>query len=503
MLIAIPFILNSLFNFAIGLLVAKFLGPAEYGRFALALSTAIVIETLCFDWLRLSATRYYSEQDRTSRPEIRATLNLMFAVIAVIVLAAAGMLAFAQISLPLSKGLVLLTIGAALTNSMFDFSASLERARFLDRAYGVLVIAKNVTSIALTVGGAWYFGSAKAALAGMMISVIGSLAISRRTLHDAAATPRRAERRLALSFAAYALPIVLANGLYQTVPMINRGLVAHIHSFAESGQLALAFETGIRIIGAIGTSIDVLLFQLAVRAEKRFGASAARERVAGNMGVVFAVVLAVVCGCWLILPSFERIFIPEHFRGPFAHYFTLTLPAVMAFALINYGVGPAFQIAHRTLPLIVCALIGVVSDGVAIVFLPVSSDATSFALAQSISTCAALAAMIVLMAKLAPVWPRARDIFGALAAAAAMTAAVLPLRHLPPSLATLASQVGAGVAVYGLVVLIADVAQIRSLLAPRLLGGLGRKQAAADLTTRSEQAAVEAQIIELDRTAIG
>ena len=30
--------LNAIFNLAIGLLVARFLGPAEFGRFALALA---------------------------------------------------------------------------------------------------------------------------------------------------------------------------------------------------------------------------------------------------------------------------------------------------------------------------------------------------------------------------------------------------------------------------------------------------------------------------------
>ena len=44
---------NILFNFAIGLLVAKFLGPEEYGRFALAYATAIFVQTGFFDWIRV------------------------------------------------------------------------------------------------------------------------------------------------------------------------------------------------------------------------------------------------------------------------------------------------------------------------------------------------------------------------------------------------------------------------------------------------------------------
>ena len=62
MKLALTFALNTLFNFAVGLLVAKFLGPAEYGRFALAGAVAVFINTALFDWLRLAATRFYSER---------------------------------------------------------------------------------------------------------------------------------------------------------------------------------------------------------------------------------------------------------------------------------------------------------------------------------------------------------------------------------------------------------------------------------------------------------
>ena len=43
------FTVNSLLNFVVSLLVAKFLGPAEYGRFVLALSASVVIQLLLND----------------------------------------------------------------------------------------------------------------------------------------------------------------------------------------------------------------------------------------------------------------------------------------------------------------------------------------------------------------------------------------------------------------------------------------------------------------------
>jgi O-antigen/teichoic acid export membrane protein len=308
----------------------------------------------------------------------------------------------------------------------------------------------------------------------MMLSVAGSLAAGRGGLIDRNAGAKRAERALAFRFLTYGLPIVLANFLYQTVPLANRVIVSQTLGFAEAGQLSLAFEIGIRVVGAIGSALDVILFQIAVLTEKTAGADEARMQISRNMGVVFAIVLPSVVGCWLILPSFEALFVPETFRGPFAHYFTLTAPALLGFALMNYGVHPAFQIAHRLAPLIIAALVASLANSLAVIFLPASADASKFAIAQSISTCSGLAALIVMMFALEPMWPRARDRVGALAASALMLGASLPLRSFAPGAITLAGQLVAGVLVYGAAAFAFDVAKSRSVIAPKLAARMKR-----------------------------
>ena len=391
-----PFILNSLLNFIVSLLVARFLGPAEYGRFVLALSAAVVLQTFVFDWLRLTATRFYSEHDRARSPQIRATMDAAFLLLAAFAALAALAIYALHVRLPLSPDLATLAIGVSISNGLFDFATALVRARFLDKTYGAVVLAKNLLSFLLTVGGAFLFASANIALLGMMVSVVGSLVLGGRELIDKDAAPGRAQRSLAVKFLRYGFPIVIANVLYQTIPLTNRAIVSQTLGFAEAGQLSLAFEIGVRIVGAIGSALDVILFQIAVLAEKTTGGDAARAQISRNMGVVFAIVLPAVAGCWLVLPSFEALFVPEHFRGPFAHYFALSLPALLAFALMNYAVNPAFQIAHRLAPLVIGALVALIVNLLAALYLPDSVDATKFAIAQSLSSCAGLVALLVM-----------------------------------------------------------------------------------------------------------
>jgi O-antigen/teichoic acid export membrane protein len=206
---------------------------------------------------------------------------------------------------------------------------------------------------------------------------------------------------------------------------------------------------------------------VAVRAETTGGAAAAREQMSRNIGILFAVILPSVAGCWLVLPSFEHLVIPPAFHGSFSHYFTLILPAMLCFALTQYCVGPAFQIVHRTMPLIIGGIVSASANGLALLLLPTSADASSFALAQSIGGCASLATMVAFLVTLEPMWPRPRDIAGALVGTAAMVLAVAPLRAMCPCVPTLALTAAAGFGVYMLAILAFDVGGLRTLLGDR------------------------------------
>ena len=68
MIVGVAYASNALFNFLVGLLVARFLGPAEFGRFAIAFATAVLVNTGAFDWIRVSAVRFYSDRSRRRAP---------------------------------------------------------------------------------------------------------------------------------------------------------------------------------------------------------------------------------------------------------------------------------------------------------------------------------------------------------------------------------------------------------------------------------------------------
>ncbi|HUZ91121.1 MAG TPA: polysaccharide biosynthesis C-terminal domain-containing protein, partial [Methylocella sp.] len=465
---------SILFNFAIGLLIAKFLGPEEYGRFALAYATAIFVQTGFFDWIRLGATRFYSERIRSEEPALRATLDFGFAFITAGLAVGTCLLLFSGVKFTLSYGLIGLALGVAVTNGLFDYHTALVRACFDDRLFARLALVKNVVAFALMGGGAFLFGSAKMTLIGTIISLGGSVVTARAALRDPASKPRLARVSIAGSLMAYSLPIVGANLLYLAIPLANRSILAILDGFSETGQFSLAYDFGTKAVQAIGSALDIVLFQIAVATHESHGPAQARQQIARNMTIVIAMVLPACTGLWLTLPSIEDLVVPEAFRGHFDVLLPLMMTGLFCMAMIQYAINPIFQIEKKTAPLIVAALAACAADPLLLLVLRQDDGASSLAIAQ---TGAMLTALIVLIGFASPTWrhwPRPRDLAVAVFANALMGAIVLPMRSHEPGLATLFEQIATGVIVYAFVVFGLDVAGLRTITLTRLRLTLAR-----------------------------
>ena len=459
--VLLAFLANSATNVVIGLLVAKYLGPEEYGRFAIAFSISAVVQTALFDWLRLAATRFYSVRVRDQKPVVRATLDMSFVAVVCALALATLLFAYFGPTLDFDGVLILLALLTAVVNGLFDYSTALVRARFDDHLFGRLIFVKNLLSLLLTGGGAFWFHSAGVALAGTIASLFGTVIAARASLTDKGAPPGAARRETAAALIAYSAPIVTANLLYQAIPLAARSTVADVYDFAETGQFALAFDLGMRAMLAFGSALDVLLFQIAVAAHENHGAERARRQVGRNMAVVLAFLLPACTGLFLVMPSIELLIVPAQYRGPFAHYLGLLLPGLFAMGMILFGVNPVFQIGKKTAPMVGAALVAVAAGFFLVVALPWGRDASSLALAQCGAYLAALVATLFFAARAKPIWPRPRDVAFAVVATGGMVAVLSPLREMTPGVLTLLLQVSLGVVVYGVLTLIFDTAGLR------------------------------------------
>lgn len=473
MAVIVAFVLNAGLNFVVGLLVAKLLGPAQFGVFALATAGAVVLNTLLFEWLRLSATRFYSGRVRVDEPWIRQGLDRAYLVVALGLAASAllyGGLDLAANKDPQSRAVV--TAGAALVAvgiGLFDYHAALARARFDGGLYLRLVALKNVFAFVTMAGTAWFFPEPVYVLLAGGISQALAVAFLRTPLRD----PPTPVVRVRLSetwrlFLVYGLPLIAANGIYQFLPFLNRWSIADGAGFTEAGYFSLAADVASRSLGTLGTALDLLLFQLAVQAEEHHGRAAAEVQIGRNAAIVVALMLPCAAGFWIVLPALQALVVPEAFRGPFALYAGILIPGLFCLALTNFALNPVFQIRRRTLPVIGAAVFGLAVNGLCLVLLPPAFGPAGVAMAQS----AGMAAAMLLLALRALTGPQRialpwHEILAATGASLVMVLCLLPLRQVGPW-QTLAFGIPLGMLIYAALVWLFDIAGLRTIVAARL-----------------------------------
>lgn len=470
MILVLAFVINAGLNFVLGLAVAKFLGPELFGRYAVAMAIAVVVNTTCFEWLRLSATRFYSDRTRETDPGVRATLELGYAAVTLALVALVLLAVVSEVNLGLPVALLAAATAAGIGFGLFDYRTALARARFLEHASIELVLFKNALGFALMVGGAYLTQDPVLVMAGAAVSAGAALLVARRALSDSGARLRLAERRHLASFSAYAIPLVGANILYQLLPLMNRTAVAWQNGYAEAGQFSLAADLGLRLFMTLGSAMDILLFQLAVRTDAAEGREAAERQIGRNIALVFAVMLPFGAGLWLVLPGIEALLVPAAYKGPFAFYMTLLIPAFFGFAFIQYALNPVFQLRKETAPVIVAALVALGVNGALLLVLPGLVGPAGVALAQvagfAIAT-VTVGALALRSSRSALPW---RDLALTVAATGAMMAAVLPLRDLQPVGLALTASAVLGLIVYGGLAYALDIASLRTLARARSFG---------------------------------
>jgi O-antigen/teichoic acid export membrane protein len=473
MLVVAAFLINSIFNFALGLLIARFLGPVGFGQYAIAAALAVVVNTLFLDWIRLAATRFYSAKARADDPAVRGTLDAIFMLSSLGLTAAAAALLWLGHDFRLAMALALLTPAMGVCNGLFDYHAALLRARFDERGFALMVVVKNVLSLCLMAGGALWFESAAAVAAGFIASILATLAVAWRRLRDPGATILKPDWMQAKGFFAYGFPVVTAGLIYYLIPFWNRTSIAGDLGFAASGQFSLAYDIAIRVVQTAGSALDIILFQIALRTEDERGLDEAKAQMSANMGLVFLAVCAMVMGYWLVLPGFEATLVPEAFRGSFAEVSVILLPGLACYALIQFAVTPVFQLRRRTWPVILSALLALAVNALLVSPLGPEARLADYARAQSFAYGAALVAAAALALGQMRVLPRPRDIAVALTAMGVMVLAAWPFRAMPPGWLSLGLSAAAGGAAFVAVALALNAGDLRRKLTQRLRRATG------------------------------
>ena len=359
---AVVFFVNSAANFAIGLTLSALLGPAEFGRYATAMLAAMTLATALFDWLRLSSQRFSGDVE--GRARIAASLDLAFL----------AMMALA----------VLAVVTAGLAGLRFGFGPY-RRADAVrrDRQCALRLLWRAIAGA--RAGGRLRRALRDAPDADLHRSSSPSRCRRatpppslRRWRWRASRPPscwarrcaplaRRCRRRAASGcrqFVVYAKPIVASTVIYQLIGLINRQTALDLvrrggdrQAVARDRSRTAAVSRRQRPAG------DPAVSSIALKRDREDGREAARRQIGVNSVIVFAILAPAHRGLYgdgADLRGARRAGrLSWRFRAPRAsNWRRASSPIARS---IRRSI-PVFQLAQRTWPLTLAAVVALAAD---------------------------------------------------------------------------------------------------------------------------------------------
>jgi O-antigen/teichoic acid export membrane protein len=475
-LLALTFATNSALNFVLGLLIARFLGPEQFGLYALGAALLVLINAFAIDWLKLSTIRFYSQDIRKAEPAIRASLDGLAALCTLALLAILLTAIVAGVDLMIPTAIAAAAVAAGVAGGLFDYQQAVARAREEDVIYAKMVIIKNVLALLLMVGGAWLTKDPALVLAGSALSCLAALVVVRRALADAPLSLGAINGGHVRTFAGYALPLIATNVLLASIPLLNRAYMASNFGLAEAGYFALAADIGFKVMATVGATIEIMLLPLAVRAMEREGLQAAHEQIGRNLVLILACLLPLAAGTLTILPAFEALLVPSAFHGHFSQYVWLLMPAFLALPLMQVGFNPVFLVSKRTMisTLSACAAVGVNAAIMMVLFLFPGLTFGPAGVALAMSAGFVMSMLIVARGALRfpIIRPSIRDLCWIMAGLVVMVGCLWPWREMKPASLALGLQLLCGSTIYVAFMVAGDVAGCRR----KIIGYLNQRK---------------------------
>lgn len=326
-------------------LFTTLLKPAVYGRYALVITTAGLLNALLFQWIRLSLVRYLpAHQEDPSR--LKSTMLTCTCAIILALGIVAGILTLLPIhsewrpvALPCW---IMLSVQA-----MFELCCENVRAMMRPWSFMWLQLARAtgnvVLGMILVLLGAGWWGPLAGLTAGMLIATV--FAYHR----DWAGIRWSLDWEILRKVAHYGVPLSLTVALANVIGSSDRYLIAGLMGTAAAGDYSAAVDFTTQTLTLVMMVVNLAMFPLAVRAFEQHGREAAQDQMRSNASLLLAMGVPCVVGMMLLAPGIANTFLGKEFRLTAAGIIPLIALGAFLAGFKAYHFDAAFQFAHRTI----------------------------------------------------------------------------------------------------------------------------------------------------------
>ena len=443
--------------------LTRLLSPADYGFYALALTTMGIIYTLTITWGEAAAYRFASEADARGEMagHIRTVMTLLAASAAVAIVVMVGAVTIA--SDPKLKLALTVAGSTMILAPIVNASQEISRAQQRVSRWSTVRVCQDVGAFALGTFLAWRSGLGPAAPFAGLASVLAVLAVVEGARLWRESKGGRFEQPRVEPYLRYGAPVAIALALNIALDAGDRFLIAYFLGPEAVGVYAAGYGIADKSVGLLCAWAAAAGGPMMMAAWEREGPQAVRE-VSRHAALTLLLVAApAAAGLALVAQPLSEVMIGEDMRAQAAAIMPWIALSGLMSGFVMYYLSEAFALSRRTdLRAWLMAIPAVVNLGLNAVLLPwiglmgaVCATVACYALA--------LVLLGVVGRKLAPLaWPWAD--FAKVAGACAAMAIVVNFMPAVGGLAELMMKAIVGAAAYVMAALVLDAAGARMAL---------------------------------------
>ncbi len=443
--------------------LTRLLSPADYGFYALALTTMGIVYTLSITWAEAAAYRFAGEAQASGKtPDHIRTIMLLLAASSA--LGIALMLGAILIATdPMLRMALTAAMSTMVLAPLVNAAQEMNRAQQRVSRYSTLRICQDIGAFALGTFLAWQTGLGPAAPFAGLASVLALLATveGSRLWRESKGGEFRPER--VKPYLSYGVPVALALALNIALDAGDRFLIALFLGPEAVGVYAAGYGIADKSVGLLCAWAAAAGAPMMMAAWEREGPEAVREVSRHLARTLLLIAAPAATGLALVAQPLSDVMIGEDMRAQAASI----MPWIALSGLINgfvlHYVSEAYQLSHRTdlraWLMLIPALANLALNAILLPWIGLMGAV------YSTVACYALALLLLagVARKLAPLsWPW-RDFLKVAGACSAMAIAV----RMAPStggMTELPMKASVGATIYVMTALVLDAAGARAAL---------------------------------------
>lgn len=308
-------LLPRLAAFVALIVFSRVVAPAEYGYFALFVTSAELLNAVLFNWIRLALLRLYPEYESAGRiSALRRTCLAMTGVATVV-------------SVPVGALMALLaapdrTVAFSLLLGVMTFANGVVRLRLAELQaqerslpYFGIEVSRATLSLVLSLALVELAGphfetlSAGFAIASLAVALVCLVPFARELSHLAL------DRPVVKAIVSYAGPIVPITVLESLIPLTERYVIQLVAGPAAVGIYAATQNLVQQPINMLASAVGLAAFPIVMRSAELEGNGSAQSRMGEVGSYLLALGLPAVAGLVMLRTEIASVVLGEEFRG--------------------------------------------------------------------------------------------------------------------------------------------------------------------------------------------